>query len=433
MLTSLSRWVVICMVVISGHSCLSAEVTHGPLIGHVTPQSVRIWARANSEGVYQLTVYQHGQTAAQGRIVTADAKDEHDLTMTWVVEGLLPATRYRYDISMNERPLAQAPEQQFTTAPLIADEKNVKIGFGSCAWDVSHPKQPVWTAIRDARLTSMVLLGDTPYIDSTELPVLRQRYRDFWSIAELKDLIRGTPIYATWDDHDFGPDNALGLIPGKANSRQAFLEYHANPGYGLDQQGIFTSFRRGPVEVFLLDTRWFANTEKSPVNPERETLIGRIQWNWLCEQLKKSDAPFKILACGMIWNEAVYPGKLDCWMAYPYEREALFLFLKQAKISGVVLVGGDIHRSRHLIHPTRSRVGYDLHELVTSPLAENPASDNNIPSPYLKYDEELRNSFLNMEASIEGSPPRLTAKFQSESKVHYELKFTSDDLSFVKK
>ena len=55
----------------------------------------------------------------------------------------------------------------------------------------------------------------------------------------------------------------------------------------------------------------------------------------------------------MIWNEAFYPGKLDCWMNYPYEREGLFSYLQQAEITGVLLIGGDIHRSRHLVHPTR--------------------------------------------------------------------------------
>lgn len=383
-------------------------------------------------GEYQLAVTAPGKEAP---VLTAisSAEVDRDLTMTWLVEGLAPNTKYQYRILANGDLISGLPDQQFSTAKDLKEENAVKIGFGSCAWDVSHPKQPVWTAIRDAELTAMVLLGDTPYIDSTELPVLRQRYRDFWSIAELRGLIRGTPMYATWDDHDFGPDNALGLIPGKTNSRKAFLEYHANPSYGLNDEGIFTKFRRGPIEVFLLDTRWFANTEKSPVNVERETLVGKAQWTWLAEQLKQSTAPFKILACGMIWNEAVYPGKLDCWMAYPYEREALFLSLKQARISGVVLVGGDIHRSRHLVHPTKARVGYDLHELVTSPLAENAASDNNIPSPYLKYDAELNDSFLLLEATDDQAGSRLTAKFHSGGTVPYQVLLTSDDLSFDKK
>ena len=89
------------------------------------------------------------------------------------------------------------------------------------------------------------------------------------------------------------------------------------------------------------------------------TLLGRRQWDWLRRELVASTAEVKILACGMIWNEAVYPGKFDCWMAYPYERHALFRFLGENNISGVVLIGGDIHLSRTLVHPTRELVGYE--------------------------------------------------------------------------
>jgi alkaline phosphatase D len=404
-----------------------AELTHGPIVGHVAPREANVWARGSSPGEYRLHVYADGETspcAASSALTSA----ERDLTLVWRVTGLEPGRSYRYAVSSGSESPMPHDDQQFATPHEPANQATVKLAFGSCAWDVSHPRQPVWTAIEAAGADAVVLLGDTPYIDSTDLEVQRARYRDFWSIAELQTLVRRTPVYAVWDDHDFGPDNALGLIPGKENSRRAFLEYHANPSYGLESAGIFTKFRRGPVEVFLLDTRWFANTENSPVNPERKTLLGRAQWDWLRDGLKQSTAPVKVLACGMIWNEAVDPGKIDCWMAYPYEREAVFQFLKQAKIEGVLLIGGDIHRSRHLIHPTRHRVGYDLHEFVASPLAENPAPDNNIPSPYLRYDAELRDSFLMLRVAVEPGGAAIQADFWSRSDVRYTVRLSLDEL-----
>src|SRR5439155_21488655 len=131
-------------------------------------------------------------------------------------------------------------------------------------------------------------------------------------------------------------------------SRRAFLEYHVNPSAGEGEQGIYTRFRLGAADVFLLDTRWFSGTEKSFADPEKTTLLGAKQWEWLQRGLQDSSAPFKLLVCGMIWNEAVRPGKPDYWMKYPWERAALFHFLAEKKIAGVVLVGGDIHRSRAL-------------------------------------------------------------------------------------
>lgn len=352
--------------------------------------------------------------------------------MTWRVPDLKPGSTYRYEILQGQAVVSRSDQFTFRTPREPAEEKVVKLAFGSCAWDVSHPRQPVWTSISRAGADAMCLIGDTPYIDSTKLEVQRQRYRDFWSIRELREILPHTPTYGVWDDHDFGPDNALGLIPGKEGSRQAFLEYHANPSYGIGNQGIFTSFRRGPVEVFLLDTRWFANTEMSPMNPERKTLIGKQQWDWLRRGLRESTAPIKVLACGMIWNEAAAPDKLDYWMAYPYEREGLFQYLRQQKISGVILLSGDLHRSRHLVFPTRARIGYDLHEFVSSPFAENSFAGNNVPSPYLQYDAELPDSFLLLTVNAERQPVQVTADFHSRDDVKHRVQINGDKLKLGK-
>ena len=77
--------------------------------------------------------------------------------------------------------------------------------------------------------TALVLLGDTPYIDSTDLERQRRRYREFWSIPELRPLAASVPVYATWDDHDFATNDTVGAQPGRERSRRAFVEYHPQP------------------------------------------------------------------------------------------------------------------------------------------------------------------------------------------------------------
>lgn len=416
----------------------AGEITHGPLLGDVTPTSATFWARASEPGAYKLLVDDKNGRVEKITTLSATATVERDLTLTWKILKLQPGRSYTYSIFQhppNQRfstILKDGDKLRFSTPREPADEKVVKLAFGSCSWDVSHPKQPVWTSISKAGIDAMCLIGDTPYIDSTKLEVQRKRYRDFYSIRELKEILPHTPTYGVWDDHDFGPDNALGLVPGKEGSRQAFLEYHANPSYGENNQGIYTSFRRGPVEVFLIDARWFANTEMSPMNPERKTLIGKQQWDWLRRGLKASTASIKILASGMIWNEAAAPDKLDYWMAYPYEREGVFQYIRKERINGVILISGDLHRSRHLIFPTKPRIGYDLQEFVSSPLAENSWEGNNVPSPYLKYDAALPDSFLRLTVNAEQQPVRVTAEFFSQDTVKHRVEISADDLRMGK-
>lgn len=106
----------------------------------------------------------------------------------------------------------------------------------------------------------------------------------------------------------------------------------------------------------------------------------------------------------MVWNGAVRPGKQDCWGNWLGERDALFRWLGAAHIGGVVLVGGDVHRSRVLRHPTRAFLGYDLLEFVTSLLAQRVLEANAAPSPELEFDAGEAHScrFLTAVADRQG-------------------------------
>ena len=280
------------------------------------------------------------------------------------------------------------------------------LAFGSCASAVKFPVQPIWKLIAAAQPHAVVLLGDTPYIDSTDLEAQRAGYRAFFAREDVAALRAQAPFYCTWDDHDFGTNDCDGRIAGKENSRRAFVEAHPERGYGVDGEGIFVRFRHGPVEVFLLDTRWFMRTEPSPCG-EGLTVLGRKQWTWLCAGLRASTAPFKILASGMVWNDAVRPLKTDYWGALPAERAALFAFLGNERIAGVVLVSGDIHRSRVIRHATREGVGYELTELITSPLAQSVIALADAPHAGLVWDVGVEQTCLILEVTEQV----LTARF----------------------
>jgi alkaline phosphatase D len=140
------------------------------------------------------------------------------------------------------------------------------------------------------------------------------------------------------------------------------------------------------------------------------SLLGKAQWEWLKKGLSESTAPFKVLACGLVWNGAVRLLKTDHWMTYEHERDALFSFLGTHRISGVLLVSGDIHRSRAFRYATSGIVGYDLTEIISSPLANTTMAVAKVPSPEVIADGADEHSFLLLTADTTVDPPALTGQ-----------------------
>ena len=394
------------VAVLAGSFAAGPEVAQGPFLGHVGVDVALVWARLGKPGKALLEIARAG--GGPWRVVAADARPEDDLCVVWRIEGLEPATVYEYAAQGPDGPVTG----RFTTAPAPSARARVTVALGSCARE-DEGTAGVWDRIARLAPDAVVLLGDTPYINSSDLAVQRRRYREFAAVPAMRRALAGSSFYATWDDHDFGRQDTDGHVPGKADVRRAFIEYHANPSYGDGASGIYTSFRRGPLEVFLLDTRWFARTEPSPFDPARPSLLGKAQWAWLQERLTASDAPFKVLACGMVWNGAVRPGKPDYWGAYRLERRALFELIGRRRIGGVVLVGGDIHRSRVIRHATKRTCGYDLTELITSPMHDGVIGLAAIPHLGLIKDMGEPHAFLLLEADSTTAPPRLEARFMN--------------------
>ena len=156
------------------------------------------------------------------------------------------------------------------------------------------------------------------------------------------------------------------------------------------------------MEVFLLDTRWFARTEGEGLS---WTLLGKQQWAWLERSLKASDAPFKVLACGMVFNGSVRHGKHDCWGVYASEYVRLRTLIDG--IPGVVLVSGDVHWSRELEHDATG--DWPLVEFVTSPVHEHLIAAANPDHPWVRWSRGEVNTFLVLDAD----PTTLRASFMN--------------------
>ena len=175
--------------IVRHQSWTETRLTHGPFIGHATPTSALVWARCSEPGEYQLTARSEG-----GHSVTAKARSTplRDGCVQWRLDGLRGGTRYDYQIEVDGRELVHGDDFAFTTEDAERSAA-VRLAFGSCAKEEAG-SSAVWLQMQAADPHAVVLLGDTPYIDSTDLRVQRRRYAEFAAVPDFRRLLRSRSL-----------------------------------------------------------------------------------------------------------------------------------------------------------------------------------------------------------------------------------------------
>ena len=172
------------------------SITHGPILGDLTSNSVRIWIRTDSAEKVEVVLQDMKSEPPSFHHFPLTTTEENDFTVKLHAKILKPNTIYTYTIGGKEH-----KDWHFTTRPL--QDITARIAFGSCA-NEKEGSTKVWNRLNADNIDALVLLGDTPYIDTTDLATQRKRYREFSAVPAFASLVSHTPLYATWDDHDFG-------------------------------------------------------------------------------------------------------------------------------------------------------------------------------------------------------------------------------------
>ena len=80
-----------------------------------------------------------------------------------------------------------------------------KIAFGSCGWE-KHPL-PIFNHVVDHNPNMFIFLGDNIYGDTQNMDTLRAKYERLGNKKSYQNMKKHVPIYAVWDDHDYGWDD----------------------------------------------------------------------------------------------------------------------------------------------------------------------------------------------------------------------------------
>lgn len=260
---------------------------------------------------------------------------------------------------------------------LHAEEAVSRILFGSC---IKQDKpMPIFETIIKRKPEMFLFLGDNIYADTEDMAEMRSKYATLKSDSGFAKLLKTCPVFATWDDHDYGRNDAGAEYPKREEAQKVFVDFWNDPADSPRRKraGVYDAKIFGPegkrVQIILLDTRYFRGPLKigerrvgGKYYPEPDApvpMLGEEQWKWLEKELKKP-AEVRIIGSGIqVVPEA---SGQETWANLPKERQRLFDVIARTKANGVFVISGDRHWSE--FSRVTENVPYPVYDFTSSSL-----------------------------------------------------------------
>ena len=271
-----------------------------------------------------------------------------------------------------------------------------------------NKKQTMWETIKKDHPNLFIFLGDNVYADTENMETMRSRYNDLWTNSSFESFRKEVPLLATWDDHDYGANDAGMEYPQKEESKNIFLDFFdpMNDKRRYQNGGIYTSYLLGPegkrLHIILLDSRWSRGRLKKhnffsslyrrqvkgmgPYKPSdnlESAILGKDQWSWLEKEFNKK-ADLRIIGTS-IQALAEFTG-WESWANIPHERSKLLGLIDKFSKTPTFLISGDVHRGE--IAQVKLKNGLSILEVTSSGLTHAtrkiPPNKHRLYKPILK-------------------------------------------------
>ncbi|MEM0897032.1 MAG: alkaline phosphatase D family protein [Verrucomicrobiota bacterium] len=294
----------------------------------------------------------------------------------------------------------------------FGNETVTRIAFGSCAKE-SRPS-PIFDAINEFSPQIWIWMGDNIYGDTTDMAVMKEKWNRQKNGEGYKRLRESSIVIGTWDDHDYGDNDAGKEYPAKAASQQCFLDFLDVPADDprRKREGVYASHTFGEgnraVKVILLDTRFHRD-----LPGENGDILGGEQWSWLEGELTTSKAPVNLLISSI--QTVASEHRFENWTKFPKAKDRLYQLLSRKDVPPLTILSGDRHLAE--ISVEESAVDYPLHDITSSSLnAAFGGNKNELNSR--RIGENFRETnFGTLEIDWNTAPPSLTFAIRDEKGV----------------
>jgi alkaline phosphatase D len=283
----------------------------------------------------------------------------------------------------------------------------------------------------------LVLLGDNVYADNVNgrmQPATPERiaaaYRTLNANPDFARLSEAAHLMATWDDHDYGNNDAGAEWTHKVESATLFHDFLKTPADSplRAQAGVYQARIFGPpgkrVQVIMLDTRYFRSDLPKADNPKpgwrsrpyvpqtgpAAQLLGEAQWEWLAQQLRQP-AELRLIGSSIQVISDEHP--FEMWGNFPDERQRLYDLLRATAASGVVILSGDRHLGE--LSLDSQAISYPLYDVTASGLNQGHQGWR-LPEPNARRLAGLPygNHFGSIEIDWETTPPTVALQLRLE-------------------
>lgn len=207
----------------------STPVTHGPLLGNVTSNSVRVWLRAERDIDFTVLVQAHRPPFDQAAETVGRTVAERDFTGFAEVSGLQPNTEYAWAVRVGDeiidsRENLRDPWPTFRTLPdanSYAHEFNpdgrfnLTFSIGACQRQRSpgetygiYPNPPAFDTIWEKHrhhLAFHIVNGDYTYEETIDGTVsgIENNYKLYLNRGRsLNRLLKHVPLFTMYNDHE---------------------------------------------------------------------------------------------------------------------------------------------------------------------------------------------------------------------------------------
>ncbi len=387
----------------------STGIVSGPMLGPVEFRDAKLWLEVSPEvKSVSVQIQKKGDPKIFKTIPYKGELGNDFNPLIFTIGGLDINTTYQYSFLINNK--ASNAKGELTTKDLWQWRKpapDFSFLTGSC----SYVNQPIYdrpgkpygadssiflTMAKEKSSAFMLWLGDSWYtrdVDYFSEWGLWYRAQHDRAESVLQPFLKAMPHYATWDDHDYGPNDIGKNYILKETTRKVFMNYWMNPSYGENGQGIYSMLSYADMDIFMTDDRWWrsadnmADSVSGKPNPDKR-MLGKMQMEWLKNSLLYSQATFKVVLIGSQVLNEVSP--FDKLRDFPIEYDEILNFLKENEISGVIFLSGDRHHSEVI---KLDRPGnYPLFDVTVSPLTSSThkfwGQEKNNPQRVFGLDEK---------------------------------------------